>query len=530
MAQVWSSLAILVFGIFSYLSVTACGEKPQTNGCGNPSGGSNITCNTETPVTPPGGQATISQPSAARSGPEAAATAPGAVVSRILGWTGGAPNQLIFFPPPDASSFAFTNPALQPQAGGPPFVFLNPTGSVPLQFKMPLLTPGMTSMKVTETVQYLNSTLGSSFTSLVTTLQNPSAAAAGSVSAVVAPRSDPTEKKAAATVNTLNLERWIDYTGVNTMTTTLCQQITDWLQSKAVFVAMRVPVTPVGGGNNSFPVPILFPNNTYGGALGLHGYQPTFQQNIVGPIPMEMRPERMTYAENKLPSASGEQWVTFGISTEPKASCPASMNYTDWSYQFRLPADLDGKGKEVPIYLCQEGLNPPPFAQSSLSALLPFAAAASTGITCLGPQTHSLVVDNQAGTIAMSPGMEWDILPPKEVQIAIHMSTNYASFIGVNFNIHSAISMTWSLCQGTYSAPNKSAPILATYLTKGNETVWLVGTVPAGTASGAYNVTLTAVKSDDAAVSASATNLLWVGSWVAPPPLYYSLFLPLIQR
>jgi len=86
--------------------------------------------------------------------------------------------------------------------------------------------------------------------------------------------------------------------------------------------------------------------------------------------------------------------------------------------------------------------------------------------------------------------------------------------------------------QGSYTEPTLSKPILSPYYTKGFESIWLVGTVPAGTVSGPYNVTITSAKADDPSVTGSATNIIWVGDWVPPPTALTgnSLFLPLLQK
>jgi hypothetical protein len=531
--QVWIALALMVFGVFSYLSITACGEPSA--GCGSP-GGSSITYPPAS-VASPNGQAAIYQSTALKTPTGNVSTAPGAQVSRSIGWVGSQPVKLVWNPPSDSKGFIFSDPAKQPQPGGPPFVFTTPSDSIPIQFTMPTLPAGKTSMKVTETVEYTDA-LGSRFTSLVTLLQNVS----GSSSDVLPrlPVSAPVDPKTlGATIDALKLERWIDSNGA-TMDTTLCQQVTDWLQSKATFVAMRVPVLAVAPDNPSFLLPVLFPADaTKKPRLQLHGYQPPPVKNdVITPIPMELRPERMTFAENELPALSGEHWVTMGVAQIPKTTCPNGLNYTNWSYQISLPADLASKG-EIPLYFCQEGQDPPPFAQAALQTFVQGTKGRKTlavqtgGITCLGPQNHSLVTTSTAGNIQLDPAIAWNIQPPKEVRIRIGMQSNYSVFIGLNFSINSQIgNMTWTLYQGTYKEPTLSKPISSPYYTKGPEPIWLVGTVPAGTAPGPYNVTVSAVKADDPAVTGSATNIIWVGDWVPPPTALTgnALFVPSLQK
>jgi hypothetical protein len=105
------------------------------------------------------------------------------------------------------------------------------------------------------------------------------------------------------------------------------------------------------------------------------------------------------------------------------------LNYTNWSYQISLPADLASKG-EIPLYFCQEGQDPPPFAQAALQTFVQGSKGRKTlavqtgGITCLGPQKHSLVTTSTAGNIQLDPAIAWNIQPPKEVKIRIGMQSN----------------------------------------------------------------------------------------------------------
>ncbi len=67
----------------------------------------------------------------------------------------------------------------------------------------------------------------------------------------------------------------------------------------------------------------------------------------------------MTFAENELPAFSGEHWVTMGVAQTPKTTCPNGLNYTNWSYQISLPADLASKG-EIPSISARRARTPRP--------------------------------------------------------------------------------------------------------------------------------------------------------------------------
>jgi hypothetical protein len=60
----------------------------------------------------------------------------------------------------------------------------------------------------------------------------------------------------------------------------------------------------------------------------------------------------------------------------------------------------------------------------------------------------------------------------------------------------------------------------------------MVGTIPQGTASGPYNIILTAEKDGDPTITSSLTNIVWVGAWVPPPTVLTgnALFVPSLQK
>ena len=338
--------------------------------------------------------------------------------------------------------------------------------------------------------------------------------------------------------------RWIDFKGV-TLDKARCEQIADWAQSSSTFVALRVPVLAAAPGNQSFILPVLFPRATEADfkkpRLQLHGYEPLpVKKDLITPIPLELRPERMTFAENELPSASGEQWVTMGAALTPQTDCPDGLNYTNWSYQITVPTDLVGKGTEIPIYFCQEGQNPPPFAPAAFQAagqgskVKKTLAVQAAGITCLGPQNHSLLTSS---TIQLdSPAIAWNIQPSKVVNMRNEVLIFGPRPINLRFTINSQLTgVSWALYEGnqTQTAPDTFKPITSPFTINSFLTqFWMVGTIPQGTASGSYNIILTAEKDGDPTITSSLTNIIWVGDWVPPPTALTGnlLFLPLLQK
>ncbi len=525
-------LIVLVGGIFGYFSITACDGTNATS----PSScdGSGTLPPTQPPTTTHSSAWTSSttiikpdmDPNITNTG--SLNPAPGSQAERKLSWSGNQPDRLTYYPPPGASNLTFPDPAKQPLAGGPPYFFINPSKDIPVRFNFPAMTEGKTSWTVDETLQSTNAT-GAQSVTLETSLGSPAAVEKTPINRTDAQtaRNQPV----LGAPNALAMQRWYWVENV-TMDTGLCQQIVDWLQSNSAFVALRTPVTFPTADPAYYQSPVLL----------VPGNQARLQltdktQSVMNPIPLELRPERMTFVQNRLPSVVGERWVTVGVAQSPKAFCPADLNLSAWEFFLNLPLDLFGNTGDVPLYFCQEGQNPPPIGQmvqkvrgrKSLAATS--GAIQADGITCIGPQPHSLAT---TFTIKFgNPAIAWGIKPPKEVKIFHEL---YASSypISLNFSIDSQISgANWKLYWGDETAPDTSSPIgPSATIPNWLNFIWLVGTVPEGTPAGSYNVVVSAEKVGDPAVKSSVTDLIWADIWVAPPlpgGMTYN-YLPLILQ
>ena len=122
------------------------------------------------------------------------------------------------------------------------------------------------------------------------------------------------------------------------------------------------------------------------------------------------------------------------------------------------------------------------WARKSLAATS--GAVQADGITCIGPQPHSLAT---TFTIKFgNPAIAWGIKPPKEVKVFHELYVNGVP-ISLNFSIDSQINgANWKLYQGTETAPDFNQAIVSPVsFPKGAVNfLWLVGTIPDGTACG----------------------------------------------
>ena len=81
--------------------------------------------------------------------------------------------------------------------------------------------------------------------------------------------------------------------------------------------------------------------------------------------------------------------------------------------------------------------------------------------------------------------------------------------------------------------PNLLDPITQPIWVDGWKPFWLVTQVPAGTPNGPYTLFVTATSVLSPEVFAPASDLMWVGAWVAPPPPpppAYPVYLPVVLR
>ena len=102
----------------------------------------------------------------------------------------------------------------------------------------------------------------------------------------------------------------------------------------------------------------------------------------------------------------------------------------------------------------------------------------------------------------------------------------------------STLGVAWQAYGGDWESPDLADPIDGPVLVTPGEyhRLWLIsGPAPEGTDAGPYALTVTATSVLSPADSRWATDIVWVGDWVAPPlppeaGQSYQTYLPLILR
>jgi hypothetical protein len=508
-------LLLLAAGIFVFLSNTSC----------EPGGGGG--CNGSNPPTGMGGSELVAQQSVNKGGSTpylGGSTGPylqGELVQRDLGYSGLASvSRMVWTPPEGAANFEF-GVGITPEPGGPPYVFLNPPPLFSVGFDMPTLPAGVDTLRLSESLRIEGADGSSSQAGMVASLYRTPQAPIQPQQAEGRPSADASSQA----VTAYQVDKW-RYMDDDVMTTAQCQDIFDMLQGGGAFAALRVPMVPSAQGA-SYQIPVI--SGPDASSRPMMDFTAGWEAvSGIPNLPLELLPDRMTYLENNLPSASGEAWIAMGVSSDTPVTCPADMNKTGWEFHFRYFLDLVGQAEELPAYYCYEG-NTSPLAAAA-ARMMAGAGAASVqagGITCMGPQDQ--VLEPNASLELGNPGSLWNVLPPEE--IALEHYINLDAVFPVNLSASSSLSgVTWTFYRGDNSAPNLTQPIANPWTPANSfEFFWLVGTLPAGTPAGSYAVTITAAKVGDPSTSAHITDLVWVGEWV-PPNGTLPVFLPFVMK
>lgn len=330
--------------------------------------------------------------------------------------------------------------------------------------------------------------------------------------------------------------QWIDPRGV-TMTTAMCQDWFALLQSDDAFLALRAPVSPTAD-LEGYPLPVVF-GDPYSNTLQLISYD-TFPPVPVITVPVELRPERHTFLESKLPSAPGEHWVALGLVSET-VTCPGSaLAAGDWEFKAQGTLDLthqphNCEGCVLPFYYCYEGQEAPLLSTALRGALGgDVTSYQGWGITCIGPYAAPLLHDSEWSFGGASSA--W-VTPTQTITLGHYIHLNITS-VPMTFTLDytSSLDVEWSIYGGDWSGPDLGDPITPPIpVTPGDyKYFWMISdAVPTDTVAGAHSLVVTVTSVVSPTDSLWAADAIWVGKWVAPPPGPggdYRLYLPLVLK
>jgi hypothetical protein len=433
-------------------------------------------------------------------------------------------------PPSGATSFSFNPP---PEPGGPPYIWLDraPTDEIYISYDQPSLPPGESTMLATDTAlaEWEGQSSATSYTVLITNeppglTNSPPQAATG-------------HNSPAATVELWEIEQWADPRGI-TLTTELCQDWFDLFQSDEAFLALRAPVSATTTVTEGYQLPIVF-GGPYSNTFQLFSYD-AFAPVIT--VPVELRPARHTFLENELPSAPGEHWLALGLGDET-VTCPASDLAADrWGFLTQGYLDLTHQANNcercvLPFYYCYDGQDAPLLAAAYAFSALDGREATSYqgwGLTCVGPYAATLVHDS---AWSLGGASSVSITPTQSISLGHYIHLNlFSEPMTFTLDYTSDLGIAWQAYGGDWTGPDLDDPITGPVPVAPGlyQRFWLISDpTPAGTAAGPYTLLVTATSVLSPTDSFWASDAIWVGGWVAPPPPVgqsYWTYLPVVLR
>jgi hypothetical protein len=299
----------------------------------------------------------------------------------------------------------------------------------------------------------------------------------------------------------------------------LCQSWADLFQGGTFFVALRFPVqTPDASDARSAPLPLVVPAaEASAPRLELRATDPT-PATVFG-VPLELRPDRLAFAENNLPHAEGERWLTLAPAAQPAAVCPAGLT-GNWALQADFALDLGGTASScaectIQEYLCYEGADAPfMFASSALGAQSTYQGA---GTTCVGPMALRLVGDPPS--------------PPFTLEGAGLARTSADALVQFGHTLHgllagdtettarltatSALGLSWQLYSDS-ALQHQITDIPVTISGSAQFDFWAAAHVPFEF-SGQDSVTIVATSTAPGAAHTWTSDHFWAGAWTPPP-------------
>jgi hypothetical protein len=340
----------------------------------------------------------------------------------------------------------------------------------------------------------------------------------------------------------LDETRWLwhatlDSTSALTLTADLCQDGLDLLQADTSFAALRVPVYPPSlVYTEPYTLPVIFTAE-----LWPHLALLDFGGTQLLTVPLEYRAQYHTFAENELPAAPGERWLALGAVTSPTLTCAGLPELDWWEVQAHVYLDLGGtegagQGAVLPLYYCYEGQSPPAMGSTLLSRALGAQVTSyqGWGITCLGPQPLTLQPEFEGWKLGGST-TAW-LTPTLPITLNHYLINWTGAPLTFTLDYSAPLAVDWRLYGGTWEAPDLNDPLTPPIRVDadGEQQLWFISDpLPGDTADGPCTFILTATNVTSPTDFHWASDLLWVGDWIAPPPApwqRYQIYLPLVVK
>ncbi|HPH98279.1 MAG TPA: hypothetical protein PKW33_19730 [Anaerolineaceae bacterium] len=302
--------------------------------------------------------------------------------------------QMIWQPPTGATGFQFAD--LQPEPGGPPFVFtdlnsMDLEGGVHVSYLAP---ERQEEDHFSDLLKIYHDEAGDLLSLAMSTSNHYYPASPDRIEnekdALLPPLPDQRRPVSASTDTVLvwDILRMTDIE--STMTQSVCEQMVEQGQSANLFMPWRIPVADQILPNQSYTLPLVVTNT---GSLKME----LMSSSTVVTIPMEVRLDATLWANQNLPAATGEVWVALGLDSDAVVNCPV-MNSDSYTLTTYMTLNLSSRPQAcencvLPAYGCYRAGTAQSLLLQGMAGLLmdDMSITAVDGFSCLGPSEMQLV-------------------------------------------------------------------------------------------------------------------------------------------
>jgi len=357
-------ISVFVFANFSILGCTECGGSTSSNATSQ---------TTATPNPVSAGAQTLNARSVYQ---------PGDTVELKLagGWEGSGNGNFHWDPPKGASNIQFID--LQPEPGGPPFVFKNVSpAAANAGIRVSYGAPQKQSKSgYFYDYLYVYTSEQEYKTSISAHKVSDIAAQGEGLEAQAGPEEIEVRANASTPVEVWRLVRFNDFSGH--LDQSVCQEIVAQGKSANNFMAWRIPITDSVHLNQSYTLPLITTGNTQPKMLLSSGM-------LSLEMPLEIRAPATQWANANLPAADGQLWIALGVRPDAVIDCP-TMDRDGYSLVTMLSFDLSSRPQAcdncvLPMYSCYKT-----------------GAGETMPTTLLGPELTSVLLDDNTNCLGPS--------------------------------------------------------------------------------------------------------------------------------
>ncbi len=275
---------------------------------------------------------------------------PGSTVSLNLSgdWEGDSTGTLDWLPPDGVTNIQFHG--IQPEPGGPPYIFKNITSQqaydgIPVSYTIP---DGYPDGKIIDDLT-ITSERGE-VTSQLFQLVDSSAS-----SPLIVQASQPIDQSVPDLTPAATRKIWkiMDFQDFSmTLDQQVCQDIVNQVKSPNFFTALRVPVADEIAYGQPYTLPLVRTTSNYP-VMSLTNRMIYPDLNM----PLELRQGASTWANLNLPSAPGMVWMAMGVKPDTVVSCPNIEDPEGFTMRTTLDLDLSGRPQgcancKIEKYVC----------------------------------------------------------------------------------------------------------------------------------------------------------------------------------